>query len=44
MPNVNKKEKTLMQKLSLGFTIFCVVFLVLRFSGALDSIIEYFKS
>jgi hypothetical protein len=44
MADVGKKEKTVLQKISFGFTIFCIIFLILRFTGLLDPIIEYFKN
>jgi CHASE3 domain sensor protein len=44
MANLEKKEnKTIGQKLSLAFTIFCVIFLIARFTGLLDPVIEFFK-
>ncbi len=44
MASVEKKEnKSFFQRLSFGFTIFCVIFLIMRFTGLLDPVIEFFK-
>jgi hypothetical protein len=44
MANLEKKEsKTIFQRVSFGFTIFCVIFLIMRFTGLLDPVIEFFK-
>lgn len=44
MANADQKQKTILQKLSVGFTIFCVIFLALKFTGLLDPVIEFFKN
>jgi hypothetical protein len=44
MANLEKREnKTIMQRISFGFTIFCIAFLVMKFTGLLDPVIEFFK-
>ncbi|GGE83808.1 hypothetical protein [Priestia taiwanensis] len=43
MKTGEKKGRTLGQKFSLGFSIFCIIFLTLKFTGLLDTIIESFK-
>jgi len=44
MAKEDKQEKTLGQKISTGFTIICIIFLFLRFTGLLDPVIAFFKS
>lgn len=44
MGSENQKEvMTLGKKISLGFTVFCIIFLSLKFTGLLDNLIEFFK-
>lgn len=44
MANVEEKEnKTIFQRISIGFTVFCVIFLFMRFTGLLDPVIDFFK-
>ncbi len=45
MTNENKNEnKTAMQKFSAGFTVFCILFLILKFTGLIDPIVQFFKN
>lgn len=44
MAKEDKQEKTLGQKISTGFTILCIIFLILRFTGLLDPVIAFFKN
>ncbi|RAK15643.1 hypothetical protein B0I26_1193 [Anoxybacillus vitaminiphilus] len=39
----DKKEKSFLSKLNIAFTIFCIVFLTLKFTGLLEPILNYFK-
>ncbi|MFD0769219.1 hypothetical protein ACFQZ1_10005 [Bacillus sp. CGMCC 1.60114] len=38
-----KKEKTIFEKIGVGFTCFCILYLILKFTGLLESIVAYFK-
>ncbi|ANF38668.1 hypothetical protein SAMN05192538_1242 [Bacillus velezensis] len=42
MSSKNEKKTTL-EKISLGFSIICVIFLLLKFTGILNTIIDFFK-
>lgn len=42
MSSKNEK-KTVFEKISFGFSVICVIFLLLKFTGLLNNIINFFK-
>ncbi|WP_275259437.1 hypothetical protein [Bacillus kwashiorkori] len=43
MEETKKKQSTIGKKLSAFFTVFCIVFLLLKFTGLLTPVLEFFK-
>ncbi|MEL4028337.1 hypothetical protein [Caldifermentibacillus hisashii] len=43
MAETGKKQNTIFKKVSLFFTIFCIAYLFLKFTGLLTPVLEFFK-